>query len=315
MHLRQAIEQFLEHLALERNYSQHTVQAYRTDLLGGSPGGRGSYGFLEHMVAMSGEEEPLLASVTQREVRSFLGALHRASRARRSIARKLAAVKSLMRFCVSRGHRDDNPAIGVRSPKLEKRLPTVLDRSEAAALMSAPDAGSATGARDRAILELLYSSGIRRGELASIELRDVDLHSLQLRVLGKGRKERIVPFGTAAANALRSYLHRRDALLNEGTSTALFIGENGAPLSTNAIYRLVRRYMGSVTEQTRKSPHVLRHSFATHLLDAGAGLREVGELLGHSSLASTQVYTHVTVERLKKAYLHAHPRSGGEKSK
>lgn len=304
---------FLEYLRTERQYSARTVDAYRSDLLARDdrdPGQEKPALCLERYLLESlGDASPLLSSIGQSEIRGFVAWLHRHRLARRSIARKLAAVKSLFRYCASRGLVDTNPARLVQTPKLEKRLPTMLNVEEAGEMMDLPDTGTALGCRDLAILELLYASGLRRAELAGLRLRDVDLHAGTVRVLGKGNRERIVPFGRSASHAIAAWIDRRGEVAGEDAEDRMFVGARGGAMDGGGVYRVVRRYMSVVTEQSRRSPHVLRHSFATHLLDAGAGLREVGELLGHASLASTQIYTHVTIERLKEAYARAHPRA------
>jgi integrase/recombinase XerC len=312
-----AIGEFLRYLQVERRYSPKTVEAYRSDLEAlhaGGGRGRPSGGrcFLAYLTDALGIDRPAIADVTGREVRGYVAELHRRKYSRRSIARKLAAVKSLMKFAVARGWIGSNPARLVQTPKLEKRLPTVLNVDEARDLMELPDRTTPAGWRDTVVLELLYSTGIRRAELATLRIADIDLHAGTIKVLGKGGKERIVPFGLHASDAIREYLSRRDSLAGPGSGERLLLSDRGAPLDEGRIYRIVRKYMAAVTEQKKRSPHVLRHSFATHLLDAGAGLREVGEMLGHASISSTQVYTHVTIERLKEAYSRAHPRAGEE---
>ncbi len=261
----------------------------------------------------------MLADITPREVRSFVAAMHREGYARRTTGRRLAAVKSLLKYAVAQGLIESNPALLVVTPKPEKRLPTVLSKDEARLLMDAPDRSTPEGKRDAAILELLYATGMRRSELCGLSLADLDLYDGTVRVLGKGNKERIIPIGAVACDALKAYL----AVLspsNSGRQGPLFLRSVGDEdqerkgITGDDLYGIVRRYMKQVTEQSKKSPHVLRHSFATHLLDNGAGLREVSELLGHSSLGTTQVYTHVTVERLKEAYAKAHPRADDEQS-
>lgn len=307
----EAIRRFLEYLEIERNYSSKTIEAYRSDLEGTEREGSAP-GFHRHLVRVMGVNEPKLADVTQREVRGYIAELHKRGMARRSIARKLASVKSFMKFSMARELISVNPARLVQTPKLERRLPTVLDADEARTLMELPDRQAPGGTRDAAILELLYSTGIRRAELCGLAVGDVDMSARTLKVLGKGGRERVVPFGEHAADAIRLYLSRRRELPRADSTPQLFLADSGRPLAGTDIYKIVRQYMSNVTEQKKRSPHVLRHSFATHMLDGGAGLREVGEMLGHASLASTQVYTHVTVERLKAAYAGAHPRAGDE---
>lgn len=306
--VRHAIRKFLEHIEVELQYSPRTIRAYQTDLEG-SDGG--APGFHDHLMKVLGVKEPALADVSLVEVRGYVAELHRWKMARRSIVRKLAAVKSFMRFAVAQEWITVNSARNVTTGKPEKRLPTFLSIDEAKSMMDLPDRSTPGGLRDAAILELLYSSGIRRAELCGLKLQDVNLDSCVIKVMGKGGKERVIPFGMHAADAIRAYLLRRDELLRKPTKM-LFISSRGKDLEGSDIYKIVHQYMGGVTQKKKRSPHVLRHTFATHMLDAGAGLREVGEMLGHGSLSSTQTYTHVTVERLKKAYALAHPRSGQE---
>jgi integrase/recombinase XerC len=308
----EAVRRFLTYVEIERGYSPRTVEAYRGDLLASESaveGARRARSFDRFLVESLGVDAPTLSQVTQREVRGFIASLHRAAMSRRTIARKLAAVKSLFRFCTARGLVELNPSRLVQTPKLEKRLPTMLTVAETTSLMEQPDQSTAGGCRDLLVLEMLYSTGIRRAELAGLRRSDIDMRGSTVRVLGKGNKERIVPFGRSAATALERWLARRGELAAAGAGDALLVSDRGRPLDGAAIYRIVRRYMSSVTDQKKRSPHVLRHSFATHMLDSGAGLREVGEMLGHASLASTQVYTHVTIERLKEVYERAHPRA------
>ncbi len=310
MTVREAIRRFLEYLEIERKYSSKTIEAYRSDLEGSEVPGR-SPGFLPHLANVLAITDPLLSGVTQREVRGYIAELHRRGLARRSIARKLASVKSLMKFATAHGVIPSNPARLVQTPKLERRLPAVLSAEEARSLVALPDTGTPGGLRDAALLELLYSTGVRRAELCGLALADVDMSARTIKVMGKGGKERVIPFGAHAADAIRAYAARRGELLRDGTPF-LFLSDRGKPLAGADLYKIVKRYMSRVTQQKKRSPHVLRHSFATHMLDAGAGLRDVGEMLGHASLSSTQVYTHVTIERLKEAYARAHPRAGGE---
>lgn len=301
MRLTDAIDRFLRYIESERGYSPQTVRAYGSDL---------RY-FVEGMREALGVDDPTLAQIGAAEVRGFVASMHRRKYARRSIGRRLAAVKSLMKYAVATGLLDANPAALVVAPKPEKRLPTVLSRAEVEALLDLPDRTTTEGRRDAALLELLYSAGLRRAELCALRLGDLDLHDGTVRVLGKGSKERIVPIGRAACAALSAWLEVRPAWEKPG-SAAIFLRSDGRALDGNALYQIVRRQMRRITEQATTSPHVLRHSFATHLLENGAGLREVAEMLGHSSLSTTQVYTHVTIERLRQAYAQAHPRAGEE---
>jgi len=315
--LDEAIKRFLEYLEIERKYSAKTIAAYRNDLTRvGASAGRSSKraasipGFMAFIGAELGVDRPVIGDVSHTEIRSYVAALHRAGFSRRSMVRKLSAIRSLMRFAVSRDIIDSNPARIVKAPRLERRLPTVLTQDDAASLLVLPDRSVPRGARDAAALELLYSTGIRRAELCGLLCRDVDFYGRTVRVMGKGGRERVVPVGQKALDALQEWIPMRSTLMGSNTTDRLFLADRGGPLTENGLYRIVRRYMTRVSGQKKRSPHVLRHSFATHMLERGAGLRDVGEMLGHASLSSTQVYTHVSVDRLKQAYAKAHPRAG-----
>ena len=233
----------------------------------------------------------------------------------RTISRKIASVRSFLRFLVEEGYLKSNPAEGIPLPKQQKKLPMFLDEGETVRLMSAPVRKDILGMRDRAILETLYSTGMRVGELVSLKLNSIDFIGGVVRVSGKGRKERIVPIGEKALESLGKYLKMREELLSKQRKdirqdrNALFLDRWGGRLSARSICRMVSKYVRILGAKIGISPHTLRHSFATHLLNAGADLRAVQELLGHVSLSTTQVYTHVTTERLKSVYTKAHPRA------
>lgn len=297
--MKEAIQQFLTHLARERGFSPRTVEAYRIDLLQ----------FCDHLRGQRGHI-PSPPEVDLAAVRAFLGHLVRAGLKKRSIARKLTAVRSLFGHLSRQGAVPADPAAGLRSPKLERRLPRFLDEEEARTAVEMPYPEDAAGSRDRAILELFYGGGIRLSELSGLDLDALSVETGTVRVLGKGEKERIVPIGRKAAEALRLYLDRRPDLIPPGVhdERALFLNRRGRRLSNRGIQGIVSRRLLRATGR-RLSPHALRHSFATHLLNAGADLNAVKELLGHVSLSTTQVYTHVSVEHLKKVYRQAHPRA------
>ncbi|HEX6135785.1 MAG TPA: tyrosine recombinase [Longimicrobiales bacterium] len=289
-----------------RQLSSNTVAAYRRDL-------NELAAFLDRYYSDDGWT---WTGVDRLALRAWLGELSRRGLARRSITRKMSAARAFFRFL----HREDiveaNPARAVRSPKVEKTLPAWLTRLEVERLFDIAAHGSADntfrGTRDHAIVELFYASGIRLSELAGLDLAAVDLVSEQVRVMGKGRKERIVPIGAPAVAALRRYELRRRELLNRhpvGDRKALFLAESARRLSTRQIQNIVRRFLDRVADDAGLSTHSLRHSFATHLLDAGADLLAVKELLGHASLSTTRIYTHIAKERLKKVYDQAHPRA------
>jgi integrase/recombinase XerC len=288
--MKQPVTAFLRHLAVEKNASPHTLRSYRSDLAD----------FEQHLAATS----TTLVSADVRAVRGWLAALHRRGLDPASVARKLAAVRSFYRFLVRRGGVERNPAREVRGPRLTRKLVSFLPIDEATALVGARGLAGAARARDVAILELLYATGLRVSELASLNLEAVDRETRTVRVLGKGRKERIVPYGGAAAQALDAYLGARAT-----TRGPVFVSARGARLGVRSIRTIVGRAAGAAGVTRRVTPHTLRHTFATHLLDAGADLRVIQELLGHSRLSTTQRYTHVGADQLMKVYDAAHPRS------
>ena len=299
---------FLTSLERERDYSPHTVRAYRRDLAGfaaflAERAGGGSWGW---------------DRVDRLTIRGWLGALARRGVSRRSSARALSAVRSFYRYL----HRNElveiNPASGLTTPKLEKHLPGWLDRVQIDLLFQMAEARAWDGrfedVRNLAILELFYSTGMRLSELAGINLGDLDLVAQQVKVRGKGKKERILPVGDHAVLALRNYEARRDDLLRRHRGVrldraAFFLGRTGRRLGVRAVQLAVGRFLDEVDEGAGLSVHSLRHTFATHLLDAGADLRAVQELLGHASISTTQIYTHTSIERLKQVYRSAHPRA------
>ncbi|MGD0991585.1 MAG: tyrosine recombinase XerC [Gemmatimonadales bacterium] len=304
--MRAEAEDFLRWLATERNDSPNTVKAY----------GRDVAAFEAFLDGFYGGTGWTWAGVDRLAIRGFLAEGSRRGWAKRSIARALSAVRAFYRFLNLHHGVEVNPARAASTPKLEKKLPGYLDRGAMDRLFALAEerAGANTfrSVRDRAILELFYSTGMRLSELVGLDLDDVDLVSDQVRVRGKGRKERILPVGRLAVTALRNYYLRRDEVLagSEGPERrAVFVSERGRRLTQRAVQFAVRRLLDAVSEGQKVSTHSLRHSFATHLLDAGADLRAVQELLGHASLSTTQIYTHTSVERLKQVYHQAHPRA------
>lgn len=298
------LEEYLRYLEEGRQLSPHTVAAYRRDL----------NQFREWLDTQ--RTEWTWAGVDRLDLRSFLGFLTRKGLARRSIARKLSAIRSFYRWLHREGVVAANPARTVHSPKQERKLPgwltrTDVDRMFVLAENRAADGGF-RGARDLAILETFYATGMRVSELQGLNVRDADLITDQVRVRGKGRKERIVPLGGAATRALRRYEARRLEILRQADRPdrdALFLSHRGRRLTVRRIQDIVRGFLDAVADAGELSTHSLRHSFATHLLDAGADLMAVKELLGHASLSTTQIYTHTSKERLKKVYRDAHPRA------
>jgi tyrosine recombinase XerC len=295
-----AVDRFLRYLELERNASVHTQRGYHDDLLA----------FFRVIGTAT------LARVTPLDVRRFLADQSQRGAAKRSIARRLSCVRSFFRFLCREGGLEDSPAAVVPTPRLERRLPKFLDEAQATRLMEAPDPGTWQGLRDRALLETLYSTGTRVSELVGLNLEDLDEISETVVVRGKGKKERLCPIGRTAMDALRRY---RDALRahlagprsGKGLKEprAVFVSQKLTRLTARHVARLLQRYVRAAGLPVTITPHGLRHTFATHLLDRGADLRSVQELLGHQSLSTTQIYTHVTAQRLKKVYDQAHPRA------
>ena len=288
---------FLDHIRLNRNVSAHTVAAYDSDL-------SQLIAFAEEQ---TGKRDTLRPKHLDLElIRGFLGDLHRQRQSRATVARKVSAVRAFFRYLRREGFVDSDPAALVVAPKREHKVPAHLSVDEMSQLLDSPDGSVPLGRRDRAILELFYASGIRLSELVALDLEDVDLSGRMVRVMGKGRKERIVPFNQKASAALRAWLKDRVALTH---GDALFVNARGGRLTGRSVQRLVARYVKSCSTRFGISPHALRHSFATHLLQAGADLRAIQELLGHVRLSTTQRYTHVNVAQLLEVYRKAHPRA------
>jgi integrase/recombinase XerC len=298
------IAEFVTFLAKERNDSPHTVKAYARDIADFATFCRAYYGGTWRW-----------AGVDRLAIRGWLGALQQRGLAKRSAARALSALRTFYRFLTVTRGLELNPAKATRTPSLERTLPLYLTRAEIDLLFAEAERRAAAGgfpeARDLAMLELFYSTGVRLAELAGLNDGDVDLVSDQVKVRGKGKRERLVPLGGHAARALRRYYEHREALGVAGTTDrrAVFVSRRGRRLTPRSVQRAIKRLLGAVARGRELHVHALRHSFATHLLDAGADLRAVQELLGHASLSTTQVYTHTSVDRLKKVYHQAHPRA------
>jgi len=302
-------ESFLTYLREERNYSAHTLAAYEDDL----------NSFASFLAKIVDEGKPDLRAVDRGTIRMFLGELLEQGYSRPSVARKLACLKSFFKYLLRTGTVPVNPATLVSAPRLPHRIPQYLEEDVVERLMQQPDRGTREGIRDAAILELLYSTGIRLGELLGLRARDCSFRQGTVKVTGKGRKQRIVPAGKAACEALQAYLVVRPVFLRQQPGVhgeggapdpgVLFLSVRGKAMSPKGVNLLMNRYIARVSEIEKKSPHVLRHSCATHLLNRGADLQAVRELLGHESLSTTQVYTHVSVDRLKRIYARAHPRA------
>jgi integrase/recombinase XerC len=311
----QQVAEYLEHLRLNENASGHTVRAYESDLSQ----------FLAFLADRIGRRRSDLtaADFDHLAIRAFLTELNRRGNSRASAARKLAAIRGFGRYLRHEGVVDGDPAALVGTPKREQRLPAHLAEGEMARLLETPDAASPLGRRDRAILELFYASGLRLSELVSLNLEDVNLSARVVRVMGKGGKQRIVPFNRSTEAALRAWFRDVEqiaegkpghstfsaATKSKKLSVPVFLNYQGGRLSTRSVDRLVRKYVASCSTRLGISPHALRHSFATHLLERGADLRAIQELLGHARLSTTQRYTHVNASQLLEAYRKAHPKA------
>jgi integrase/recombinase XerC len=298
--MQESLADFLRHLAVERNASAHTIKSYREDLQQA----------IQHLQC-GGAAEP--NAVSSRHVRGYLAWLHEQAYAKTTIARRLAALRTWFRFLCREGVLRANPADGLRSPRRDQRLPRFLPEADAARLIDSASASGRLSPRDSAIFEVLYSAGLRVSELTGLDLEDIDLDGGTAIVRGKGRKERLALLGQAATAALTRWLSERERLLVRlgRSSSAVFLNKNGTRLTPRSVGRLMHKYRAAAGVDAEATPHTLRHSFATHLLDNGADIRSVQELLGHQSLSTTQIYTHVTTKRLQDSYRKAHPRSGG----
>jgi len=290
--MKEAIEQFSSYLETERNASPHTIAAYRSDLE-------------QFALFLGAQGASTPESVDHLAIRRYLAQLHKGL-TKSSIGRKLSALRALFRFLMREGRLEKNPAELVGTPKKEKRVPFHLNIDQVTALVSAPEQGGELPLRDRAVLETLYSCGIRVSELTGMNVGDLDLDGGLARVLGKGGKERIVPVGSCARDALRAYLDERG---NPQPGSPLILNARGGRLTRRSVARIVDAHMLLIAAMRKVSPHTLRHTFATHLLEGGADLRAIQELLGHASLSTTQKYTHVSIDRLMEVYDKAHPKA------
>ncbi len=294
-----SIAAFIQYLETEKRYSTHTVTAYSVDLSQFAE-------FLKKQYEMSD-----LLQADHRQIRTWLAELMNDGQSERSVHRKLSSLKSFYKYHCKQGVISINPANKAVTPKLKKRLPTFVEEKQMDDMLrSLSAADDFETARDFAILELFYASGIRLSELITLEESKLDLQNRSIKVFGKRKKERIIPLSSAACEALQLYIDQKKILTNRTKSHPyLFIRENGEMMYSGLVYRIVKKYLSQFTTLEKRSPHVLRHTFATHILNHGANLNAVKDLLGHSSLAATQVYTHNTVEKLKKTYQEAHPRA------
>ncbi|MBN1283482.1 MAG: tyrosine recombinase XerC [Proteobacteria bacterium] len=301
--MKKLIDSFFNYLKHERDVSPHTSKNYLVDM-------QQFLAYLEgRYPGISASGEAYIGKLDASIIRDFMSKMWN-DWSPSSMARKLASLRTFFNYCIKKGMIEVNPAKEVATPKIPKRVPKFLTVDEVFALLdSAADEG-ALGIRDRAILELLYASGLRVSELVGLDIDDVDLKAQTVRVMGKGRKERIVPMGEKACASLVNYLEKRKALADDrGQEKAFFVNRHGGRLTARSIERLIAKYMRRCGVQKTVTPHVLRHTFATHLLGAGADMRGIQELLGHSSLSTTQKYTHVGIENLMRAYDQSHPKA------
>jgi len=296
--MQSAVQQFLRHLKLERNSSDLTIKSYGDDFAS-------FFDYLEDRVGGVSSPDQITIPI----LRGYLSYLHECQYARTTIARRLAAIRSFFRYTTREGLTPSNPAQALRTPRTGRKLPHFLTTEQIASLLEAPPANDPMGLRDRAMLETLYSAGLRVAELVGLNLTDWDRGANILRVFGKGAKERIAPIGSYASRALDRWLSVRSVDLHApaGEHDALFLNRFGRRLTTRSIGRMLDKYLKETGLSSLTSPHTLRHSFATHLLDGGADLRSVQELLGHKSLTTTQIYTHVSTRRMRETYESSHP--------
>jgi integrase/recombinase XerC len=302
-------KEFLEHMRYERNVSAHTLRNYASDL-------DQFHDFIAPVTDLNtmARREIDIKDIDHITIREWMSALHAANKKKTSIARKLSSVRTFFQFLVREGKLEMNPAKLVSTPRIERKLPNHLSMEDAVRFIETPDAGSDMGKRDRAILEFLYATGVRVAELVGLNIRDIDYENKSVRVTGKRRKQRIVPFGDHALAALNDYLHIRtnflfNALAEQREDQAVFLNYQGTRITTRSVGRMVDKYIRQCADIHDISPHSLRHSFATHLLDSGADLRDIQELLGHARLSTTQIYTQVSMEKLIEVYDKAHPKA------
>lgn len=296
--MQSAVERFLKHLAVEKNVSTYTLKSYREDL----------EALREYLVDLFGSE-PRVQDVGTVDLRGYVSALHEAGYAKATIARRLASLRSFFRFGQREGWADDNLARPLRNPRRQRKLPHFLSAEEVVQLLDAPPLNDPAGLRDRALLETMYSGGLRVSETVGLNDADLDLDAGVMTIRGKGRRERKAALGSYAARMLERWFQARhlDSRAESSRQKPVFVNRFGRRLTTRSVGRLLEKYLRQTGLDRRTTPHTLRHSFATHLLDRGADIRSVQELLGHKSLTTTQIYTHVTTSRLKAVYDQAHP--------
>ena len=291
-----SIESFMLTLEKERNFSLHTIKAYKNDL------NRFNY-FLDNTLSRK-----KLAKINRNDIRKFLAEEYDNGYSSKTVARRLATIKSYFKYLVKTELIQENISIHINSPKVPKKLPNFVDKNLIDTLMKTPSLDTHIGIRDRAVLELFYSTGMRLSELVNMNIGDFEINKKLIRVIGKGNKERMIPYGRTAESAIKNYLKIRKLSLKPAfANKPLFVNSSEKRISKRTIQRRMNNYIKLVADGKRIGPHLLRHTFATHLLDNGADIRAVKDLLGHSSLSSTQIYTHVSIEKLKKDYTQAHP--------
>jgi integrase/recombinase XerC len=302
--MQEALDQFHQHLKYERNMSPHTLRNYESDLAQ----------FREFLFRVE-KREPAPAEIDRLTIREWMASLDAAGTKKATRARKLASLRTFFQFLIREGKLETNPAKLVATPRIERKLPKHLSMEDAVRLLESPDINTDLGRRDRAILEFLYATGIRVSELVGINLGDLDLRERMVRVMGKRKKERVVPFHEHALQALMLYLtETRPVFLNEcppaeRDERAVFLHRRGGRITTRSVGRMVDKYIRQCADIHNISPHGLRHTFATHLLDQGADLRDIQELLGHARLSTTQIYTQVSMEKMIEVYDKAHPKA------
>jgi len=290
------IDSFLITLEKERNFSLHTIKAYKNDLT------------RFNLFLNQGKSRNKFKEINRNDIRRFLADEYENKYTSKTVARRLATIKSFFKYLVKVELIEDNVSIHIHSPKVPKKLPNFIDKNLIDVLMSSPPLGTLIGVRDRAVLELFYSTGVRLSELVNINIGDFHIDKKLVRVIGKGNKERIIPYGKTAESAIENYLKMRNLSFKPVFARSpLFVNSSEKRISKRTIQRRMNNYIKLVADGKSVGPHLLRHTFATHLLDNGADIRAVKDLLGHSSLSSTQIYTHVSIDKLKKDYTQAHP--------
>jgi len=298
------LNQFLQHLKYERNVSPHTLRNYASDL----------EQFRDHLFKIEKRQDIPVKDIDRLTIREWMASLH-GDHKKTSVARKLASLRTFFQFLIREGVLEVNPAKLVATPKIERKIPNHLNQEDAVRFIETPDLNNDLGRRDRAILEFLYATGIRVGELVGLNLRDIDFRERMVRVTGKRKKQRIVPFGEPALHALMHYLEETrpqflaNAPAEKREDQAVFLNYQGTRITTRSVGRMIDKYIKHCADVHHISPHSLRHTFATHLLDAGADLRHIQELLGHARLSTTQIYTQVSMEKMIDVYSKAHPKA------